>query len=67
MLPLACLTHWYDFVLYAIPMIALGGAVWFASWRERKNDVLIEDDDSWRADDWPEEALPQRLHEPAVN
>jgi hypothetical protein len=33
MAPLACLTHWYESLLYVVPVLAVGGWGWWSSRR----------------------------------
>lgn len=46
-LPIAHLGHWYESVLFALPMVVIGGVLWRSSRRER----LAGDHDDWDGED----------------
>lgn len=52
MLFLAHLGHWYESVLYALPMVLIGGVLWFTSRRERLAGDGAEE--RWDGEDDPQ-------------
>jgi hypothetical protein len=58
--PLACLGHWYESVLYAVPMVVIGSVLWFTARKER---LAGGDEEHWDGQDDPQWALDPRLAE----
>lgn len=48
MLVIAHMGHWYESVLYALPMLIIGGVLWYTARKERARGPVAEhwDDDA---------------------
>lgn len=46
MLPLAHILHWYENVLYVLPVLVIGGVIWH-SMRQERADGVDWDDEDW--------------------
>ncbi|MDQ8043616.1 MAG: hypothetical protein AAGC46_04795 [Solirubrobacteraceae bacterium] len=52
LLPLAHLGHWYESVAYAMPMIVIGGVLWYTSRKERL--AGHDGEEHWDGEDDPQ-------------
>lgn len=50
-LPIAHLGHWYESVLYALPMVIIGGVLWYTAKKERAAGITEE---HWDGEDDPQ-------------
>lgn len=60
MFVVAHLGHWYESVLYALPMLIIGGVLWNTARKERARDAGEE---SWDGEDDPQWNDDPRLHD----
>ena len=58
MLVIAHISHWYESVLYALPMLIIGGVLWYTARKERaRGPVTDEHWDDDEGSDWNDPRL----------
>ena len=59
MLVIAHMGHWYESVLYALPMVIIGGVLWYTARKERARGPLAEEEqwDDEEGSEWNDPRL----------